>query len=102
MTWADKAASASNSSTVTVRLGTVLREVPLDKAKLANVASGSNMPGKVVTRGVASDDVSITARGEGGVHDFDVVGMEGGIGLLARVCALFAWAMKYIVGPFVD
>ena len=79
-----------------VWLRTVLREMPLDKAKLANVASGSNVPGEVVTRRVASNDVSVATRGEGGVHDFDVVGVEGGVGFFARVRAPLAGAVKHV------
>ena len=61
VTRADEAMPASNSSAVPVRLGAILREVPLDKAKLANVASGSDVPGKIVARGVAPNNVSVAA-----------------------------------------
>ena len=98
----DEATSASNSSAVSVRFGAILREVPLDKAKLANVTSGSDVPGQVVAQGVASNNVPVAARGEGGVHDFDVVGMEGGVGFFAGVRATLAWAVKQVVGPLVD
>ena len=74
----------------------------LDNAKLANVARGSNVPGEVVTSGVASNDVSIAAQGEGGVHDFDVVGVEGGVGFLTRMRASLTGAVKHVVGPLVD
>ena len=76
--------------------------MPLDKAKLANVASGSNVPGEVVTRGVSSNDVSIAARGEGGVHDFDVIGVERGVGFFARMRASLTGTLKHVVRPLVD
>ena len=102
MAGANEASSASDSRVVAVRLSTVLGKVPLDKAKLANVSSGSNVPREIVTGQVAPDDVAVAAGREGGVHNCDVVGMEGRVGFFAGMGALLSWAMKHIVRPFVD
>ena len=102
MAGTNEAVSASDSSAVAMRLSAVLQKVPLDKAKLANVPSGSNMPREIVAGQVTPDDVAVAAGREGGVHNCDVVGMEGWIGFFAGVGASFSRAMKHIVRPFVD